>query len=72
MQRLIAYPSFFYKEFLRGIRSTPDESSYEIFEGDILMPTVQNGFQSSVDLNKKWVDAKIPYVISNDYSKKIF
>ena len=38
------------------------------------MPTVENGFQSSaiVDSNKKWVDAKIPYVISNDYSKKIF
>jgi len=65
---------FFFKEFLRGIRSTPDGASYEIFEGDILMPKVQNGLQSSAigDSNKKWVDAKIPYVIANDYSKKFF
>ena len=36
------------------------------------MPKVENGLQSSAigDPNKKWVDAKIPYVIANDYSKK--
>ena len=43
-----------------------------MIQGDILTPISEDGIQSSavVDLKKKWVDAKIPHLISDIYSKK--
>jgi hypothetical protein len=58
----------------RSIRSIIEEEKYQLIQGDILTPITDDEIQSSAvgDLKKKWVDAKIPYVISDIYSKKLF
>jgi len=57
----------------RSIRSIIEEEKYQLIQGDILTPITEDEIQSSAvgDLKKKWVDAKIPYVISDIYSKKL-
>ena len=48
------------------------EEKYQVEQGDILTPISEDGSQSSAhgDLKKKWVDAKIPSLITDIYSKK--